>query len=800
MHQLIVVTSVLVALCSLGSVDTSAYDKIVTHSRIRARKEGPNVCALQQVQGSKKKYFSTCRNWYKGSICGKKTLVLYECCPGYIKLEGARGCPAVAPIDHVYGTLGLIKATTTQQYSDMAKLREEIEGRGSFTMFAPSNDAWDLVDSTVRSALVSNVNIELYNALHFHMVNHRILTKDMKNDMTFTSMYNDLGLYINHYSNGIVTVNCARIILGNQVATNGVVHVIDRVISSVGNNIKEVLDVTDELSAFTDVVLASGMMDKLDQPGHFTLFAPTNEAMDKLSPGYLERIMGDKAVIAALVNYHLLNSIQCSEAVMSGSTYETAEGSTIEIGCDGDSLTVNGITMVLKKDVVTTNGVIHFIDQVLVPDSAKEGMELMGDSQSTFSNMLYEEGFSAALGPKTEYTLLAPLDSAFTHEVTDQKLLKFILQNHILKMKVTLSELYNGQMLETMAGKLLRVFIYRTAVCIENACMVRGSKEGSKSALHVMRTLIKPPEKTLYELLIADRRFKIFLSLVETAGLTDLLKQEGSYTIFAPTDDAFDILSREDLALLKSDLNTLRTILLYHFSNGIFINGGLERGVTNLLKTFQGRNLQVMSVNNSIHVNSVDVPDSDLMATNGVVHVVKNVLYPADLPVGRQDLLVLLKKLIKYIRITYNSGFTYEEIPLTFIRRTITTTHIETEPTVTKVTRVLQADPVITEVVVKGEPVVTKVTRVIHGDPSFTQVTRGIEGDPSITKVTRVIEGGDFSKITTIHSNPNRIDEESERLTKLIQEGGGFAAARKAPVGMRKRRKQMVRRHPKPRE
>uniref|UniRef100_G3QBC7 Periostin, osteoblast specific factor a n=2 Tax=Cottioidei TaxID=8100 RepID=G3QBC7_GASAC len=75
MHQLLVVTSVLVALCSLGSVDTSAYDKIVTHSRIRARKEGPNVCALQQVQGSKKKYFSTCRNWYKGSICGKKTLV-----------------------------------------------------------------------------------------------------------------------------------------------------------------------------------------------------------------------------------------------------------------------------------------------------------------------------------------------------------------------------------------------------------------------------------------------------------------------------------------------------------------------------------------------------------------------------------------------------------------------------------------------------------------------------------------------------------------------------------------------------
>ncbi|GAA6227167.1 periostin isoform X1 [Lates japonicus] len=99
------------------------------------------------------------------------------------------------------------------------------------------------------------------------MVNRRILTKDMKNGMTETSMYNDLGLYINHYPNGIVTVNCARIIHGNQVATNGVVHVIDRVISAVGNTIKNVLDVSDELSSFSAAALASGMMDKLDQPG-----------------------------------------------------------------------------------------------------------------------------------------------------------------------------------------------------------------------------------------------------------------------------------------------------------------------------------------------------------------------------------------------------------------------------------------------------------------------------------------------------------------------------------------------------
>uniref|UniRef100_A0A8C5H099 Periostin n=1 Tax=Gouania willdenowi TaxID=441366 RepID=A0A8C5H099_GOUWI len=774
---------IVISECFLIHVDSSAYDKIVSHSRIRARKEGPNVCAMQRVLGTNKKYFSTCRNWYKGSICGKKTEVLYECCPGYMKLEGMRGCPAVAPIDHVYGTLGLVKATTTQQYSDVSKLRAEIEGKGSFTMFAPSNEAWDQLDPEMRSALVSNVNIELYNALHFHMVNRRLLTKDMKDSLSVTSMYNDQGLYFNHYSNGIVTVNCARIIHGNQVATNGVVHVIDRVISAVGNTIKDHLEIDDDLISFS---VSSGLMDKLGQPGHYTVFAPTNEAFEKLSPGYLERIMNDKDVIAALVNYHLLNSVQCGEAIMAGSVHETAEGSNIEIGCDGNTLTVNGIKMVLKKDIVATNGVIHLIDEVLVPNSAKEVMELVGESQTKFSDMVSELGLAAALGPKTEYTLLAPVNDAFTDEVmsTDHSLLRSILEEHILKLKITLSELYNGQLLETLAGKLLRVFIYRTAVCIENACMMRGSREGSNGALHVMNTLIKPADQTMHERLVSDGRFKIFLSLMETAGLEDVLKQEGSYTVFAPTDDAFDGLTRDDFDLLKSDLNALRTILLYHLSNGIFINGGLQGGVTNLLRSLQGTNLQVLSVNNSIHVNSVAVPDSDLMATNGVIHVVRTVLYPADLPVGRQDLFLLLKKLIRYITIKFVSGYTYTEIPLTFISKftsyqdfslgclnigmpaftviqviegeptyTKVTRVIENKPTITKVTRVIKAEPVVTTMVVEGEPVITKVTKVIEAEPPMTKVTRVIGTDtsrtkvrvgqrqPGVTKVTRVIEG-----------------------------------------------------------
>uniref|UniRef100_H3DFR9 Periostin n=1 Tax=Tetraodon nigroviridis TaxID=99883 RepID=H3DFR9_TETNG len=558
--------------------------------------------------------------------------VLYECCPGYMKLDGMHGCPAVAPIDHVYGTLGVVKATSTQRYSDISKLRAEIEGPGSYTFFAPSNEAWDALDQTTTNALVNNVNVELYNALHFHMSNRRLLTKDLKNGMTVTSMYNDLGLYINHYPNGVVTVNCARIIQGNQVATNGAVHVIDRVISAVGTTIQDFIEVDEDLSTFNEVAQT-------------------------------------------------------------------------------------GSTRTLHSQV----------------------MELVGDSQSTFRDMVAQLGLSTAMKPKADYTLLAPLNVAFSDDIMskDQKLLRIILENHIMKNKVVLGQLYNGQHLETIGGKRLRVFIYRTAVCIENSCLIRGSKEGSNGALHITKTLLRPAEKSMYEILMENGRFKIFLSLMEAADLTNLLKQEGDFTLFAPSDKAFAGLTESDLTLLKSDKNALRTILLYHFNKGIFIGGGLENGVTNIIKSLQGNNIKVIFANRTMQVNSLQIPESDIMSTNGVIHFVNHIMYPGDIPVGNQNLLKLLKKLITNIQIKYTSGYRYQEIPLTFLKR-----------------------------VVQEGANITTLTRVIQSKPSFTKMTiEGIDDfQPSITKIAKVVQGPQYSSSAGI-STINLEDRSSRRTT-----------------------------------
>ncbi|XP_019379980.1 PREDICTED: periostin isoform X13 [Gavialis gangeticus] len=755
-------------LSAFDRADSSAhYDKILTHSRIRAREQGPNVCALQQVMGTKKKYFSTCRNWYQGAICGKKATVLYECCPGYMKMDGMRGCPAVAPIDHVYGTLGIVGATSTQQYSDMSKLREEIEGKGSFTFFAPSNEAWNLLEPEIHKNLIDNVNIELYNALHHHMLNKRMLTKDLKNGMTVVSMYNDLKLLINHYPNGVVTVNCARIIHGNQIATNGVIHVIDRVLTPVGNTIQDYLEVEDDLSSLRAASIASGVLDTLGKPGHYTLFAPTNEAFEKLPRGVLERIMGDKVAAEALIKFHILNTLQCSEAIMGGAVYETLEGNTVEVGCDGESLTVNGIKMVKNKDIVTSNGVIHLIDKVLIPDSAKQVLELGGAQQTTFTDLMAQLGLASSLRPEGQYTLLAPLNGAFSDDTLrmDQRLLKLILQNHVLKVKIGLNELYNGQQLETLGGKLLRVFVYRTAVCIENSCMVRGSKEGRNGILHLFSEIIKPAEKSLHETLKNNKQFSTFLSLVKAADLEDLLTLPGEWTLFVPTNDAFKGLTNEEKEILIRDKNALRNIILYHLTQGIFIGSGFEPGVTNILKTIQGGKLYLKTVNDTLLVNDLKSKESDIMTTNGVIHVVDKLLYPADVPVGNNQLLTILNKLIKYIQVKFIQGSTFKEIPLTFYKIKVIESNVQPiirkeEPTFTRIEQ-----PEI-QVIGGGET----ITKVIHGEPIIKTYTKIIDGRPvEVTEkqVTeeRIIQGPVITHITTGGGS-----DTDENLKRLLEE------------------------------
>lgn len=77
-----------------------------------------------------------------------------------------------------------------------------------------------------------------------------------------------------------------------------------------------------------------------------------------------------------MLNYHILKQMQCAESIVSGSPMETLQGTVLEVGCDGDQMTLNGKAIITKKDQLGTNGVIHYINELLIPDSGTNMVSL----------------------------------------------------------------------------------------------------------------------------------------------------------------------------------------------------------------------------------------------------------------------------------------------------------------------------------------------------------------------------------------------------------------------------------------
>ncbi|TRY88704.1 hypothetical protein DNTS_006274 [Danionella cerebrum] len=593
----------------------SPYQAVLQHSRIRGRTQGPNVCAMQKIQGSDKKYFTNCKQWYRRKICGKPTVISYECCPGYEKVIGEKGCPAALPLVNIYKTLSVVEATTTKMYSERAKLQQEIEGPGSFTFFAPSNEAWAALPTEILDALVSNVNIELLNALHYHMVNKRLTSDDLKHGASFPSMYQDFDVHIHHYSNGIVTVNCARLVKADQHATNGIVHVVDRVITAITNDVNSLIDTDDDLDTLRTAVAAAGLSTLLENQGSYTIFAPTNEAFEKIPPETLTRILGDP-------------NLHCSESIMTGAPLETLQGSMLEVGCDGEDMTINGKAIITQRDKLGTNGVVHYINELLIPDSAKTLLELAeGSVVTTAAKLLKEASLNDHLTGSEAVTLLAPLNEAFK----DKSLamtpdMKKTLRNHILKEKLSSKSLYHGQELETLGGQKLRVFVFRNNLCIENACIAAHDKNGRFANMFIIDSVLAPPMGTVMDVLKADNRFSTLVGAIQKAGLTELLNKKGTYTFFAPTNAAFSAMSPADLNKLMRDPKELANVLKYHIGEEFLISGAVTSHTR--VKPIVGERLELGTRNSTVYVNRVPVVETDLMATNGVVHAVSVILKP----------------------------------------------------------------------------------------------------------------------------------------------------------------------------
>ena len=117
---------------------------------------------------------------------------------------------------------------------------------------------------------------------------------------------------------------------------------------------------------------AAGLIDTLKSAGPFTVFAPTDEAFAKVPKAQLEALLKDKAALTKVLTYHVVKGkVSASEVVkLNGKNVATVEGSTVKVKVKGGKVMVNNANVV-KTDIMTSNGVIHVIDTVIMPKMKK---------------------------------------------------------------------------------------------------------------------------------------------------------------------------------------------------------------------------------------------------------------------------------------------------------------------------------------------------------------------------------------------------------------------------------------------
>ncbi len=133
--------------------------------------------------------------------------------------------------------------------------------------------------------------------------------------------------------------------------------------------------------------------------------------------------------------------------------------------------------------------------------------------------------------------------------------------------------------------------------------------------------------QTVVQIAAADPQFSTLVQAIQAANLTDALSQEGPYTVFAPTNDAFQALPQGTLdQLMQSPEGDLQQILLYHVVPGQYMASDLVQ--LNSLETLAGSALPVNTTNGVVTVDGAVVIQSDIEASNGVIHVIDAVMVP----------------------------------------------------------------------------------------------------------------------------------------------------------------------------
>ncbi|MGQ0614440.1 MAG: fasciclin domain-containing protein [Planctomycetaceae bacterium] len=182
-----------------------------------------------------------------------------------------------------------------------------------------------------------------------------------------------------------------------------------------------------------------------------------------------------------------------------------------------------------------------------------------------------------------------------------------------------------GAWLTTAQGQSLRVLAKDGVVTVDGAKVIATDIETSNGIIHVIDTVVIP-RKDIVDTALEAKSFRTLVTALKAAALVDALRGDGPFTVFAPTDEAFNRLPAGALDGLLENVAALQRVLTLHVIPGRVLSTDLAVG-TLKVKSLEGSELTIVKgMDGSVTVNGAKVMAADVIAGNGVIHVIGGVI------------------------------------------------------------------------------------------------------------------------------------------------------------------------------
>ena len=543
-----------------------------------------------------------------------KTLkATYSCCHGF-KKAGKGSCAQVdiKSLDETIEDLGgkeflslvvdnelesMLSNVTIFVPNDEAveDFKRDMEELSSFTH--AENVVYSIDDGLIYRRKKRSIMIveqpELPDIITGHIVKGFINTKDISEEELLTSENTDndqirMTIYPTHPEKTVMA-NCAKVTSKDNHAVNGVVHMVNKVILPAKNTISDILATDNQFKTFMSALEANNLSEMLAKQGHFTVFAPTDEAFEKLDELTREKVLGNGGCAKDIIQSHILPNVICSGIVENRVKISNILGRDMHMNRDEDgNILVEGIKLMMK-DKMATNGVIHVIEDVIIQKSVMSVIDYLKKKNSDkLIDLLEKTGLTKTLENLSNMTFFAPSEKAISEIpkelmdelVKDGKKLEEILLHHIATEKKGSCHLSNNQHLDTAGGQKLRINLHKhfghmhalgTVQCariIENDENVCGGK------VHTIDRVLTPPSGNVFETLKKDH--SQFLKLIEFAGIENELS-EGLHTVLAPLDSAFEKLDDDIKSKIFEEKEVADSVVRNHIIADALCCAGVPR-------------------------------------------------------------------------------------------------------------------------------------------------------------------------------------------------------------------------------